>query len=370
MQTIKNYIMKSKYKKLLTIFLLNVFLFSCAVMESTYKSPEELMPQQAKPEARETAMRKPLAVLGEMTKVYSTKKLYIQCEKAGDETGASIASGAEIPIDITEMIKTAVNSIGGNVYYVPYNPNYLVGQARTGYVQPKGKITPNLLMSGGITEFDRSLVSTDRKLDLSLPGTDVSGGLGGGKGDTLSQITLDINLIDYDMMTMIPKMQAINTVMVSRGKREGGIGFQIFGAALGYTSGVKIVQGRHAAVRALVELSVLEVIGRYLNLPYWKLIPEAKADAVVVDNLKNSFNKTDKKGQIITIQKLLTLYGYDIEQNGTFDAKTEQAMRDFRSKYLNLQDSKIDEDSFIALYVNVSIGKSDHEISTVSESKQ
>ena len=69
------------------------------------------------------------------------------------------------------MIKTALNSIGGNVYYVPYNPNYLVGQERTGYARPKGKITPNLLISGGITEFDRSLVSTDRKLDLSLPGT-------------------------------------------------------------------------------------------------------------------------------------------------------------------------------------------------------
>ena len=61
-----------------------------------------------------------------------------------------------------------------------------------------------------------------------------------------SQITLDMNLIDYDTMTMVPKMQAINTVTVTRGKRDAGVGFQIFGVALGYTSGVKIVQGRHS----------------------------------------------------------------------------------------------------------------------------
>lgn len=363
------HMMRLNIKNIFLIFLLSIFVCSCAVVESTYKSAEELKPPEAKPQTRETAMRQPLAMLGEMTKIYGTKKLYIQCEKAGDDTGASVASGAEIPIDITEMIKSAVNSIGGNVYYVPYNPNYLVGQERTGYAKPKGKITPNLLISGGITEFDRALVSTDRKLDLSIPGSDASGGIGGGKGDTLSQITLDINLIDYDTMTMIPKMQAINTVTVMRGKREGGIGFQIFGSALGYSSGVKIVQGRHAAVRALVELSVLEVIGRYLNLPYWRLLPEAKPDPVVVDNLKDSFNRTDKNGQIITIQKLLTMYGFDVEQNGIYDAQTQEAVRKFKSQYMNLNDTHIDDETFLALYVNVPIYNKSN-ISVISESKQ
>ncbi len=88
------------------------------------------------------------------------------CERVGDDTGAGVASGAEIPIDITEMIKTALNGIGGNVYYVPYNPNYIIGQERTGYNKPKGKITPNLVVSGGITEFGRALASTDRGFDL------------------------------------------------------------------------------------------------------------------------------------------------------------------------------------------------------------
>ena len=147
-------------------------------------------------------------------------------------------------------------------------------------------------------------------------------------------------------MTMVPKMQAINTVTVTRGKREGGVGFQIFGAALGYTSGVKIVQGRHAAVRALVELSILEVIGRYLNLPYWRLVPEAKPDAIVAENLKNSFAKADKNGQIATVQKLLGMYGFDIDQNGTLAPKTEEALRKFKAQYMNRQDDRTDEDTF------------------------
>ncbi len=369
MLNIIKHIITLKIRDIFLIFLLNVLLYSCAVVESTYKSAEELRPPEAKPQARETALRQPLAMLGEMTRIYGTKKLYIQCEKAGDDTGASVASGAEIPIDITEMIKSAVNSIGGNVYYVPYNPNYLIGQERTGYVKPKGKITPNLLISGGITEFDRALVSTDRKLDLSLPGSDASGGIGGGKGDTISQITLDINLIDYDTMTMIPKMQAINTVTVMRGKKEGGIGFQIFGAALGYSSGVKFVQGRHAAVRALVELSVLEVIGRYLNLPYWRLLPEAKPDPVVVDNLKNSFDRSDKEGQIITVQKLLTLYGFDVAQNGLYDAQTQEAVRQFKTQYMNLNDTQLDNETFLALYINVPLDDKSN-ISVTSKSKQ
>lgn len=344
-------------KKVMLLCLLSLFLFACGVPETMTKRADEMIPAEAKAQARETAMRQPLTMLGEMTRVYGTKKLYVQCEQAGDVTGAGLASQAEIPLDFTEMIKTAVNSVGGNIFYVPYNPNYIIGQERTGYNIPKSKITPNLVVSAGITEFDRALVGTDRKLDLQLPGSQVSGGLGGGSGDTLSQITLDVNLIDYDTMTMIPRMQAINTVLVSRGKREGGFGMQIFGAALGYTSGVKTVQGRHAAVRNLVELSVLEVLGRYLNLPYWRYLPEQRPDPLVVGNLKSSFMRTDEKGQILTIQTLLTKYGYRVEPTGVMDAQTQEALKQFKSKSMNLGDSTVDPDTFIALYVNIPVAE-------------
>lgn len=360
-------------RKILLLCFLSLFIYACDVVESTYKSPQEMLPPEAKPTARQTAMRQPLALLGEMSKVYGAKKLYIQCERFGDDTGAGMASGAEIPLDILEMIKTSVNSVGGNVFYVPYNPNYIIGQERTGYAKPKSKITPNIIISGAITEFDRALVGTDRKMDVGLPGKHASGGFGGGKGDTLSQITLDINLIDYDTMTMIPKMQAINTVMVSRGKKDAGFGFEIFGASLGYQSGVKYVQGRHAAVRALVELSVLESIGRYLNLPYWRYLPENKPDPLVIDNIRSSFSRTEEKGKVMTIQALLTKYGHKIEPTGSVDPQTEEALRKFKAKFMNIQNSNIDEETFIALYINIPVaGTSDPIVpvlSGVSEGK-
>lgn len=342
-------------KKVFLLCFLSLFVYACDVVETTSKTAHELIPPEAKAKSRETAMRQPLTMLGEMTKTYGTKKLYVQCEQAGDVTGAGVASGAEIPLDVTDMIKTAVNSVGGNIYYIPYNPNYIIGQARAGYKDPKSKVTPNLVISGAITEFDRALAGTEKKLDFTFPGKDISGGLGGGKGENLSQITFDINLIDYETMTMIPKMQAVNTVLVTRGKADVGVGFQIFGAALGYTSGIKYVQGRHAAVRNLVELSILEVIGRYLNLPYWRYLPEQKPDPLVIDNLKSSFRRTDQKGQIITIQTLLTKYGYKVDPTGTFDATTVDALKKFKAKNMNLSNANIDEDTFIALYVNIPI---------------
>jgi hypothetical protein len=339
--------------RIIGVLILAVMLSACAVAESSFKKVDELVPATAAPQAKETSFQQPLLMLGKMAKTYGTKKLYVQCERVGDDTGAGQASGAEIPIDITEMIKTALNGIGGNVFYVPYNPNYIIGQERTGYKAPKGRITPNLVVSGAITEFDRALASTDRSLDLSIPGNTVSGGVGGGKGDTLSQITLDINLIDYDTMTMIPRMQAVNTVTVRRGKADSMIGFELFGAALGYKSGVKTVQGRHAAVRALVEMSVLEVVGRYLNLPYWRFLPNSKPDAVIMDNLKSMYKATDAKGRTMTVQKLLTMYGYSVQPSGNTDAPTTDALRQFKTKYMQRQDANVDEETFISLYVNV-----------------
>ena len=294
------------------------------------------------PEVKETSFDKPLAELGRMTQIYG-KRVYIQGKDIADYTGLSAYGYGEIPRDITEMTKSALNAIGGNVVYIPYSPVFINNQMVTGYSNFQGKLIPDIVLSGGITEFDRGLETRGSNTDFGVttkpfnvnqswvPGDYISVDYNQEDKSSLARITLDFNLLDFQTMSGVARMQTVNSINVYKAAAEKELGFTIFGPTFGLKGTVKKVQGRHAAIRLLVQTSVLQVVGKYLYLPYWKLIPEMKPDPVVVDKIRQDFRNLSQSDRIGEIQTCLYLKGYDVPVTGRMDAKTQAALARFRT---------------------------------------
>ena len=295
------------------------------------------------PEVKETSFDKPLADLGKMTQVYG-KRVFIQGKDITDFTGLSAYGYGEIPRDITEMTKSALNAIGGNVVYIPYSPVYINNQMVTGYSNFQGKLIPDIVLSGGITEFDRGLETRGRNTDFGVttqpfnvnqswvPGDVISVDYNQEDKDSLARITLDFNLLDFQTMAGVARMQTVNSINVYKAAAEKELGFTIFGPTFGLKGTVKKVQGRHAAIRLLVQTSVLQIVGKYLYLPYWKLIPEMKPDPVVLDKIRQDFRNLSQTDKIGEIQTCLYLKGYDVPVTGRMDPKTQAALTNFKAK--------------------------------------
>ena len=294
---------------------------------------------------------------GRMTEIFASKKAKIQSKGITDDTGTSQATGGEIPIDITEMIKSSINKIGGKIQYIDYDPSHMSNMRALGYSNFQNKIIPTLVISGGITEFDRSLEvrgsGSDTGVEATVHGQAVGLDMGNSKKSAKSNITIDISLIDFQTWAMIPKMTTTNTVSVFSGTASSELGFSIAGASFGLNGNVKKVQGRHAAVRILVELSVIEVVGRYLDLPYWRILPNGNVDKVVIRSISKKFLRAKEEDRIAMIQNVLYLHGYDVEMSGKMDASTKAAI----DKYKNKNSSSVAGYNTLALfkelYVNV-----------------
>lgn len=295
------------------------------------------------PEVKETSFDKPLADLGKMTQVYG-KRVYIQGKDITDFTGLSTYGYGEIPRDITEMTKSALNAIGGGVVYIPYSPVYINNQMVTGYSNFQGKLIPDIVLSGGITEFDRGLETRGSNTDFGVttkpfnvnqswvPGDVISVDYNQEDKESLARITLDFNLLDFRTMAGVARMQTVNTINVYKVAAEKELGFTIFGPTFGLKGTVKKVQGRHAAIRLLVQTSVLQIVGKYLNLPYWKLVPDMKPDQVVLDKIRQDFRNLSQTDKIGEMQTCLYLKGYDVPITGRMDPKTQAALAQFKSK--------------------------------------
>ncbi|SNS23246.1 Curli biogenesis system outer membrane secretion channel CsgG [Humidesulfovibrio mexicanus] len=334
-------------------------ILAMALLLVSCKQPSPTLPVEP-PKAQETTYTGALKRFGRLTREFRVGTLRVQTTQVQDETGSSQASGAEIPFDITKMIMSAINSIGGSIVFIPYDPIYIKNQAALNMTTLEGKVKPDVVLNGGITEFDRALESGSSGLDFggqfgagkNSPGVD----FGKQDRDSVSSITIDLNVTDVETMVMVPRVQAVNTMRVFKAASDLDIGFSIFGATFGYKSSVKKIQGRHAAVRVLVDLSVLETLGKYLNLPYWKCVDQgAKPDPVVMENVREQFALADQQGRVRMIQNLLYVYGYrSLRSTGTLDAETGAAIQAVSAAY-GFPAASLDEDFYENLFLNAPV---------------
>jgi hypothetical protein len=334
--------MKNNYRSIFVTSALTavVLLSGCATTENALKDAEKLLAEReadkALPVANLSQYAAALSRFGQMLNIYKAGDpvIYMQSRNIVDATNLSNPLvGAEIPGDITEMVRTAVNRIGARVVYVPYHPDYLVAQAQLG--AKFGVTMPNYLITGALTEFDRALSGSGRSNSLSLE-------FGQGRGNTtigadvkrtaiFSALALDLNLVNFSNQQMLPRMQASNVVKVLNLSTEDNASLGFYGDAFGFKLEGKYLQGRHSAIRTLVDLSVLEIIGKATNTPYWRCMPNSKPDPVVLDNMRMAFDSLNPQQKIGLVQVILNKYGQRVEINQKLDDPTTQALQSLYS---------------------------------------
>lgn len=349
----------------LIIMSFSLLLVSCASMDPANIDVEL---KTAPPTVQITNYSQALADLGLMTEIYNVDVVKIQSNPIGDNTGTSGSTGGEIPRDITEMIKSALNSIGGRITFIPYDPSFMQNQMVTGYSNFDDKLIPDVVISGGITEFDRGLETRGDGTDVSagaeftglpdyLPSKEIKLRYGDTGKTGLASITLDFNLLNFKTMAGIPRMGSVNSMKVSKAMGEKELGISLFGQSFGRKGSVKKVQGRHAAVRLLVELSMIQVVGKYNGLPYWRLLgDDAMPDKDVESAIRKFYFKLGDSDRIFKAQEWLYLHGYELVLNGQLDNATVAALKQFDAGYN--QANKISDDMFVRLYSSIPIKES------------
>jgi hypothetical protein len=323
--------------------------------------------EKSAPVVKITNYTQSLSDLGLMSEIYDTGLMKVQSQDIADETGTSATTGGEIQRNVTEIMKSTLNSIGGNIRFIEYNPSYIQNQMVSGYSGFENKAIPDVVITGGITEFDRGLETRGDGTNL-----DVEADFGGAPkwfpsetagvsyGDTSktgkARITLDFNLKDFQTLAGIPRMSTTNSMEVYKGLREEEVGITLFGPTFGLKGQIKKVQGRHEAVRVLVQVSMIQMIGKYLALPYWRLMgDDASPDKAVLDSVSETYHRMGREDRVGAAQQWLNLHGYDVTINNRMDSKTVAALQKFDPALGAADPNGISEQLFTKLYMTIPV---------------
>jgi hypothetical protein len=131
------------------------------------------------------------------------------------------------------------------------------------------KQVPLFDIQGSISQHDEDVISTGNSLGLF---SRREGGGGYAKSAALSTIAMDLNVLNAGDMSVVPGVSARNSISIlSQGKSfDADATINKFG--IYFDISLNRTEGKTQALRNLVELSAIELIGKLVKVPYWQCL--------------------------------------------------------------------------------------------------
>ena len=88
-------------------------------------------------------------------------------------------------------------------------------------------------------------------------------------------MTMDFRVVYASVGDVVNNSSSTNTVQVYQRGNDLSFGLSVDGNSIGYSTERSVVDARHKAIRLLIEWGVIEALGRYSYVPYWKCLPNS-----------------------------------------------------------------------------------------------
>jgi hypothetical protein len=206
-----------------------------------------------------------LRCMDDMFIVQGKQDIYITTAGIPDATGL-IAAGTK------EMFITAVSRMSEKsnaFHFVDYDPTQTDVQILSELVGlHKEFVAPNYYVRGAITQLDSNVLQSSAGAGVSIPGLDAA--INGNQ--VVSVVSVDMNMGKLITRQIIPGISASNSIAVVQSGKGADVGGLIGKAGLSLSVSLDKSEGFHQAVRDLIELSTIEVLGKLTRVPYWECL--------------------------------------------------------------------------------------------------
>jgi len=259
--------------------------------------------------------------LNKLLKLYGQPNYKFQVKTIENMTSAR----QSMPMDSKSFLRTPLILHMNQLSLLAYEPIYNKYETQTTghiYFPEMKKVMPELVINGSITQFDKGYISNSRNFDLDLE-------IGGGRGNTdsrfdhdrsksLSQIAMDLNIFKYKDRSYVSGVATQNKIVISRERKKNRFGIFLNGSGMGYSKYATMQQSKDEALRILSEYSLIQLLGRLYQVPYWKCTtPNMPVDTDIIEKKMAQFSTAKKVVQTKLIERLVGFYGKESTIDGT-----------------------------------------------------
>lgn len=328
--------------RLAALAISSLLLGACGTLDYRKQVAEEVETIRTGPQARPTrsitGFTDSLRCMDSMLAAYGVRDVPILVEDIQDATKKVTVGGRD-------MLISAINELSArsqSVRLITFGPdvanlaNFLANaEAKTPYAS-----VPVYDIRGSISQLDEGLFKKQAEAGITI---DLFG-IGAAKTGDGSILALDLSVISARDYSLVPGAKANNSVLIY--KEGAGVDGEASYRKLGINFGLTLTrnEGKSQAARSLIELAVIELIGKLAKVPYWTCLGAEASNPEVKHEITTYLYSMQANEELVGyFQKQMTLRGvYDGPIDGESNDAFVAALIELRRKHKLSAEAVID----------------------------
>lgn len=286
-----------------------------------------------------------LRCMDDLLLAYGKKDIVITTAGIPDSTGKVMAGTKEMLISSASRMSIKSKALSFIDYDTERNDLLALFQdmQAAGAFQHK---LPNYYIRGAITQLDENAIDSQRGGGIALPWLDI----GMSKDQVSSVVSMDMNIGETTSRMIIPGVSASNSLVITRAGNSKEAGGRIGQVGFSFNMSLNKAEGLGSGVRALVELGMIEVIGKLTSVPYWKCLEIDKTNPVMLEQAREWYDAMTPADRVKLVQrKLAGMNYYSGPINGVTSRELSGAVGKYQADNQLVADGRINFDLYYAL---------------------
>lgn len=286
-----------------------------------------------------------LRCMDDLMLAYGKKDIVITTAGIPDSTGKVMAGTKEMLISAASRMSIKSRALSFVDYDTERNDLLALFQDIEAAGASQRRL-PNYYIRGAITQLDENAIDSQRGGGIALPWLD----LGMSKDQVSSVVSMDMNIGETTTRMIMPGMSASNSLVITRAGDSKEAGGKIGKLGFSFNMSLNKAEGLGSGVRALVELGMIEVVGKLTGVPYWKCLEIDKTNPMMLQQARDWYDAMTPADRVKLVQRKLGGMNY---YNGPIDGATSRelsgAIGRYQSENQLVADGRINFDLYYAL---------------------
>ena len=286
-----------------------------------------------------------LRCMDDMLFAYGKRDIVITTAGIPDSTGKVMAGTKEMLI--TAASKMSIKSKG--LTFIDYDTERSDLLALFQDLQAAGAFQhklPNYYIRGAITQLDENAIDSQQGAGIALPFLD----LGVSRDQVSSVVSIDMNVGESTSRMILPGVNASNSLVITRAGKGGELGGKLGKVGFSFNMSLNKSEGLGSGVRALIELGMIELVGKLTGTPYWKCLEIDKTNPVMIEQAREWYDGMSPADRVKLAQrKLAGMNLYSGPVNGVATRDLTSAIGKFQADNGLIADGRINFELYYAL---------------------
>jgi len=260
-----------------------------------------------------------LRCMDDMLQAYGKRDFVITTAGIPDSTGKVMAGTKEMLITAASKMSIKSKALTFIDYDTTSNDLLQVFQDIAAAGVANNRKLPKYYIRGAITTLDENAIDAQAGGGIALPFLD----LGMSKDQFSSVVSIDMNVGDTVSREIISGVNASNSLVITRAGNSKDVGGKIGKVGFSFNMALNKAEGLGGGVRALIELGMIEMVGKLTGTPYWKCLQIDKTNPTMIQQARDWYDGMTRPDLVKLVQRKLNGMG---KYSGAIDGREGQQL--------------------------------------------